>query len=539
MALYNATDGSNWTDSMNWDTDEALDHWHGVRTDDAGRVVRLDLHVNNLIGSIPPELDTLINLERLRLYENNLTGRIPPELGTLINLEELKLDNNNLTGPIPAELGALTNLENLHLHGNDLTGSIPPELGDLDQPQAPVGRPQQPVGVDPSRVGLLHQPHGIVGRGQQPDGTAALVDDQSWTTQSSVYREQRRSVRAGGCRVPGVVGEGEGFQGRNLCARGAHCPAAGTDAPGAAPAVRRRLLPRAAGAPLGAVGAEGHRAGMVTFAEAAERVWKDKNPGWRHPRHAQDWISSLRRYVLPDLGRMPVSEISSAEVLDTLRRIWHARPETARRVRQRISAVMDWAIAMQFRTDNPCDRLGPVLGPQQDLVQHMRALPHAEVAGAIRSMWGSGATDAVKLAFEFLVLTAARSGEVRGARSAEIDKSARVWTIPATRMKAKREHRVPLSGRAVEILKAARKLGDGRSREDGSRGRQGTGRHHGCRESRRPRHVFDGRRHLRAARGDCPWGLFPWRHRHAAVAKRKAGRGSSAAKKIGRDTTPT
>ena len=79
-------------------------------------------------------------------------------------------------------------------------------------------------------------------------------------------------------------------------------------------------------------------------------------------------------------------------------------------------------------------------------------------------MWGSGATEAVKLVFEFLVLPAARSGEVRGARWAEIDKSARVWTIPATRMKAKREHRVPLSGRAVEILKAARKLGDGRCR---------------------------------------------------------------------------
>ena len=204
--------------------------------------------------------------------------------------------------------------------------------------------------------------------------------------------------------------------------------------------------------------------GVVTFAAAAERVWKDKNPGWRHPRHAQDWMSSLRRYVLPDLGRMPVSEVSSAEVLETLRRIWHVRPETARRVRQRISAVMDWAIAMQFRTDNPCDRLGPVLGPQQDLVQHMRALPHGEVAAAIRTMWGSGATEAVKLAFEFLVLTAARSGEVRGARWAEIDRKARVWTIPATRMKAKREHRVPLSARAVQILKAARRLSDGRSR---------------------------------------------------------------------------
>ena len=100
-------------------------------------------------------------------------------------------------------------------------------------------------------------------------------------------------------------------------------------------------------------------ADVVTFAEAAERVWKDKNPGWRHPGHAQEWMSSLRRHALLDLGKMPVSDISSAEVLDTLRRIWHARPETARRVRQRISAVMDWAIAMQFRTDNPCDRLGP------------------------------------------------------------------------------------------------------------------------------------------------------------------------------------
>ena len=116
---------------------------------------------------------------------------------------------------------------------------------------------------------------------------------------------------------------------------------------------------------------------------------------------------------------------------------------------------------MQLRTDNPCDRLGKVLGPQQDLVQHMRALPHAEVAAAIQTVRASGATTAVKLAFEFLVLTAARSGEVRGARWAEIDLRDGVWTIPATRMKAKREHRVPLCGRAVEMLRAARTLGDG------------------------------------------------------------------------------
>ena len=179
-----------------------------------------------------------------------------------------------------------------------------------------------------------------------------------------------------------------------------------------------RKIAREGGDPL----TEKRRAdGIPTFADAAERVWKGKNPGWRHPGHAQDWMSSLRRHVLPHIGHMPVCDVSSADVLHTLRRIWHVRPETARRVRQRISAVLEWAVAMELRTDNPCDRLGGVLGPQQDLVQHMRALPHGEVATAIRAMWGSGATPAVKLAFEFLVLTAARSGEVRGALWAEID----------------------------------------------------------------------------------------------------------------------
>ena len=201
---------------------------------------------------------------------------------------------------------------------------------------------------------------------------------------------------------------------------------------------------------------------VPTFGEAAKRVWNDNRPGWRHSGHAQEWMSSLARHVLPYIGGRPVSSVSSAEILDTLRRIWHSRPETARRVRQRVSAVMDWAVAMEYRGDNPCGRLGPVLGPQQSVVEHMRALPHGEVAGAIRKMWGSGATPAVKLAFEFLVLTAARSGEVRGARWDEIDLRARVWAIPAGRMKSKRVHRIPLCDRAMEILETARGLGDGR-----------------------------------------------------------------------------
>ena len=227
-----------------------------------------------------------------------------------------------------------------------------------------------------------------------------------------------------------------------------------------AQAFTNRQLARAGGDPL----AEKRRAkGMPTFAAAADRVWTQMQPGWRNPKHAHNWKASLTRYAFPHIGKMPVSEVTSADVLDTLQPVWHVRPTTARRVRQRISVVMEWAIAMQFRTDNPCDRLGPVLGPQQALVQHMRALPHREVASVIETVQATRATAAVKLAFEFLVLTAARSGEVRLATWDEVDLDALVWTIPAARMKAKREHRVPLCERAARILDAARTLvGGGR-----------------------------------------------------------------------------
>ena len=219
-------------------------------------------------------------------------------------------------------------------------------------------------------------------------------------------------------------------------------------------AVANRKAARSGGDPL----AEKQRArGMPTFAEATERVWADKHRGWRNPQHARDWLSSLTRYVLPRIGRMPLCDVTSADVLATLRRIWHVRPETARRVRQRMSAVMDWAIAMQLRTDNPCDRVGTVLGPQQDLVQHMPALHHTEVAAAVRTIWASGATAAVKLAFEFLVLTATRSGEVRGAEWAEIDLRGR--RVDDSRHAHQGETRAP--GAAVQALGADSRRGAG------------------------------------------------------------------------------
>ena len=200
---------------------------------------------------------------------------------------------------------------------------------------------------------------------------------------------------------------------------------------------------------------------MPTFADATRQVWNQLRPGWRSPQHAQLWLKSLERYAIPRIGEMPISEVTSADVIGILAPIWHDVPPTARKLRQRIRAVMEWAVAMDLRPDNPCDRIGPVLGTQGGRVRHMRALPHREVASAIETVRASNARPVVKLAFEFLVLTAVRSGEVRGAAWAEIERDAGVWTIPALRTKGNREHRVPLCGRALQILEEARMLGRG------------------------------------------------------------------------------
>ena len=127
-------------------------------------------------------------------------------------------------------------------------------------------------------------------------------------------------------------------------------------------------------------------------------------------KHGKDWLSSMERFAFPRLGKLPVSEVSSADVVETLRKVWHEGPATARRVRQRISTVMEYAVALNYRDDNPCSRIGPILGPQQDLVRHMPALPHRDVATVVETVRASRAAPVVKLAFEFLVLTAARSG---------------------------------------------------------------------------------------------------------------------------------
>ncbi len=217
-------------------------------------------------------------------------------------------------------------------------------------------------------------------------------------------------------------------------------------------ALANRKLARQGGDPL----AEKRRAeGIPTFAEAAMRVLEQKEGGWRNPRHPREWLSSLKRFAFPRIGKVPVSEVTSTDVLEILTPIWHRKVETARRVRQRLRAVLEWAVAMEYRLDNPCDRIGPVLGAQQDVTEHRQAVPHREAGAVIRRVRASAALPGVKLALEFLVLTAARWGEVRWAEWEEIDRNGKVWTVPARRMKTNRRHRVPLCGRALEILDTA------------------------------------------------------------------------------------
>ena len=199
---------------------------------------------------------------------------------------------------------------------------------------------------------------------------------------------------------------------------------------------------------------------MPTFAEAAATVVEQKRAGWRSPRQTTNWLHSLERYVLPTIGSRPVSEVSSADVLAVLTPIWHVKSNTARCLRH--ASAPCWSGPSPWST-GPTTRAtasGRCSARSATSCATCGRCP-IEVAAALEKVRGSRSTRAVKLAFEFLVVTAARSGEVRLARWEEIDLARRVWTIPAERMKMRREHRVPLSVRAVEVLDAARSLADG------------------------------------------------------------------------------
>jgi integrase len=225
-------------------------------------------------------------------------------------------------------------------------------------------------------------------------------------------------------------------------------------------ATRLRRMARAGQDPLASRRRE--RRPVPTFEEVAKIVHTSHSKTFRNERHKDQWLSSLESYIFPAFGSRPVDQVDSAEILKALSPIWTAKPETARRLKQRIKLILDWAKGSGHRAgDNPVDALARVL-PRTSLKQaHHPALPYAELPEFISALRASDCTESTKLAFEFLILTAARTSEVLGARWSEISFEKKTWIVPASRIKAGREHRVPLSTRCVEILERAEVLSNG------------------------------------------------------------------------------
>ena len=199
--------------------------------------------------------------------------------------------------------------------------------------------------------------------------------------------------------------------------------------------------------------AEKHAPAMPTFREAVHAVHETNKPRWRNPRHIAGWMQSLERHAIPTLGNTPLDRIDQGDVLQVFTPIWTTRPETARRVRQRMRSVFRWAMAHGFMESNPAgEAIDGALPPMPKVRAHFRALPYREVGSALKTIEASQASMSAKLCFRFLVLTAARSGEARGATWDEIDLQGQEWRIPSERMKASVKHRVPLSGQALDLL---------------------------------------------------------------------------------------
>lgn len=202
----------------------------------------------------------------------------------------------------------------------------------------------------------------------------------------------------------------------------------------------------------------------ITFKDAALEYIDVKKAGWSNEKHVWQWENSLSLYAFPFFGSLPVSDVSTEHVLAGIGPIWVTKTETATRVRQRIEKILDYARFQNWRSgENPARWNGhlehtlPKPGSVRK-VEHQPALPFqhmAEFMAELRKREGSGARG-----LEFAILTASRSGEVRGARWSEIDMTTGVWTVPAERMKAKKEHRVPLSASALRVLEAMPKVAD-------------------------------------------------------------------------------
>jgi len=200
------------------------------------------------------------------------------------------------------------------------------------------------------------------------------------------------------------------------------------------------------------------RTAGMTFEAAALRVWKEHVQGRNTAKYEARWWATLKTYAFPVIGNMPVADIAQSDILAILTPIWHDKPTTARNVRQRMRAVFDWAFAaLHIDGVSPVDRVSKALPKQRARVVHHAALPFDLVPEFMRRL--IDAPEISARCIEFITLTACRSGEACGALWDEIDLESACWTVPAARMKAGREHRVPLAPAAVELLERLPRLG--------------------------------------------------------------------------------
>ena len=218
-----------------------------------------------------------------------------------------------------------------------------------------------------------------------------------------------------------------------------------------------RKQAKAGGDPL----ADKRKAQIPTFQDATMQTYEALKPRWRNGKHTKNWIQIMTKYAIPVIGSRPIDQLGREDVLRILTPLWTKRPETARRLRQKMRAVFRWAQAHGFIENNPAgEGIDGALPKQPAIKEHFRALHYRDVAGALDTIEASGASIAAKLALRMLILTAARSGEIRGAEWQEIDLENRAWEIPASRMKSTRPHRIPLSDEAIKVLEQARILRD-------------------------------------------------------------------------------
>ena len=206
---------------------------------------------------------------------------------------------------------------------------------------------------------------------------------------------------------------------------------------------------------------------MPTFKEAALKVHQLNAARFKSQKHSKNWIQMVAKYTVTQdkdncphpIGDLPLDKIDGLDVLTILEPIWTTKQETARRVRQRVRAIFAWGMAHGYCETNPAgEPIDAALPSMPKVKEHFRALPYAELPAALETIRSSNAGIAAKLALQFVTLTAARSGEVRGATWAEIDWDKRLWVVPADRMKGAVEHRVPLSGAALDVLREAWEL---------------------------------------------------------------------------------